>query len=445
MLLTITTTHYPATDLGYLLHKHPDRMQSVPLSCGKAHIFYPKASEQKCTVALLLELDTVEMVRNRKGPAGDRLQLTHYVNDRPYVASSFMGTALSKAFSSAMNGTCNAKPELTTTDIPLEVEIAVLKSTGGEQLIRDLFEPLQYEVELKEHMLDEQFPTWGKSPYYTVKLKKKEKLKRVLSHLYVLLPVLDNDKHYWIDQSEKEKLIQKGKGWLDTHPLKEMITKRYLKHLQKYTSDLLETDESFSQPVHEYRLEQIVNQLKTLGIQSVIDLGCGDGKLLELLIREKQFKRIAGMDISIRELEKAKRRLHYDQLPERVKDRLTLMAGALNYRDERTKGYEAAILSEVIEHINENRLPVLEENVFGFAQPQYVIVTTPNAEYNALFEESQGFRHQDHRFEWNRMQFKEWTKKVALQFGYMVEVFPLGPEENPTFGTISQMAVFTKK
>lgn len=123
MLLNITTTHQPATDLGYLLHKHPDKLQSVDLSVGKAHIFYPECTPEKTTVSLLLEIDSVEMVR---GNNNNDFVLAEYVNDRPYVASSLLSVALAKAFSSALNGKCKDKPELVTEKLPFEVTIAVL-------------------------------------------------------------------------------------------------------------------------------------------------------------------------------------------------------------------------------------------------------------------------------------------------------------------------------
>src|SRR6476659_9411270 len=126
MLLTITTTHQPATDLGYLLHKNPERLHSFELSFGKAHVFYPEAAPDRCTAALLLDVDPVGLVRNRKGPSGEGGTLDQYVNDRPYVASSFLSVAIARVLGSALAGRSKGRPELTEVRMPLEAKISVL-------------------------------------------------------------------------------------------------------------------------------------------------------------------------------------------------------------------------------------------------------------------------------------------------------------------------------
>lgn len=424
MLLTLTTTHQPATDLGYLLHKHPDRFQSVDLSIGQAHIFYPESSPERCTAALLLDIDPVDLVRGARNLAGKGFALGQYVNDRPYVASSFLSVALSKAFSSAMNGTCKDRPELVDQPLPLRAKLAVLPApNGGEGLIRRLFEPLGYQIALQRHPLDEQFPAWGQSKYYTLALQHQLPLKDLLSHLYVLIPALDQDKHYFVNQQEVDKLMRKGEGWLDTHPEKELITQRYLLNLRSLTRqaiDQLTEGEAQTEAeapseaaqrqasLHQQRLEQVLAQLKASGAESVIDLGCGEGKLLRMLLRDKQFTRIVGMDISYQELVRAKERLHWDEMAPRQRARIELFQGALTYQDPRLTGFDAAALVEVIEHLDESRLEALSRVVFAIAQPRTVIITTPNAEYNAQFESLPAgqMRHADHRFEWDRSTFQ---------------------------------------
>ena len=466
MLLTISTTYQPATDLGYLLHKHPDRFQSVDLSVGKAHIFYPESTPEKTTIALLLDVDPIDMVRGSRNLSGKGFSLGQYVNDRPYVASSFMSVALSKAFSTAMNGTCKDRPELEDEPLPLEAHIAVLPAPrGGEMLIRRLFEPLGYAVEVDRHPLDEQFPDWGESKYYALKLSHTITLKELLSHLYVLIPALDNDKHYYVSQSEINKLLKKGKGWLETHPEKEQITRRYLINLNSLAREALsrlnegeeenaaETeaeDNSIEQQrketLHQRRLKQVLEQLKLSGAEKVLDLGCGEGKLLRMMLRHKQFKQITGMDVSYSELTKAKQRLHWEEMPPRQKARIKLFQGALTYRDKRLAGFDAAAIVEVIEHLDENRLKAFERVVFEFAKPKTVILTTPNSEYNALFEgmETGSMRHDDHRFEWTRAEFESWANAVAEANDYSVEFLPIGDEE-PKVGAPSQMGIFKLK
>lgn len=305
MLLTITTTYKNATDLGFLLHKHPDKLQTVDLAVGKAYIFYPESSSEKTTVALLLDIDSIDMVRGVRNLSGKGFSLGQYVNDRPYVASSFMSVALSKAFSTAMNGKCKNKPELVNIEMPFEVKISVLPTPkGGELLIRKLFEPLGYQLDVERHQLDEKFTEWGDSKYYTVSLINTIRLQDLLSHLYVLIPALDNDKHYFVSQNEIDKLLEKGKGWLENHPEKEQITKRYLINLNSLSHQALERlnegleiediEEEISQEVkekketlHEQRLKLVLNKLKESGAKKVIDLGCGEGKLIRMMLKEK--------------------------------------------------------------------------------------------------------------------------------------------------------------
>ena len=460
MLLTITTTHKPATDLGFLLHKHPDKFQSVDLSIGKAHIFYPESSKDKTTVALLLDIDPIDMVRGAKNMSGKGFSLGHYINDRPYVASSFMSVAIAKAFSTAMNGKCSKKPELVEIKMPFEVKISVLPAPqGGEILIEKLFEPLGYKVEIDRHILDDKFTEWGYSKYFTLKLSQTITLRELLSHLYVLIPALDNDKHYFVSQDEIDKLLEKGKGWLSNHPEKETITRRYLRNLRSLSREALERlnqgeeveeieaesenteAKKRKETLQQKRLGLVLEKLKRSRAEKVIDLGCGEGKLLRILLKDKQFKKITGMDVSYNELSKAKDRLHWDELAPRQKERIELFQGSLTYKDKRLEGYDAAAIVEVIEHLDENRLPAFERVVFEFAKPKTVLLTTPNAEYNRMFENA-GFRHTDHRFEWTRKEFESWGKGVARRNNYQVEFLPVGEVEEKV-GSPSQMGIFT--
>ncbi len=461
MLLTLSTTHNPATDLSHLLHKHPDKYQFVELSNGKAHIFYPHATDSQCTVALLLDIDPIGLVRNTGSNGDNAFALGQYVNDRPYVASSFMSVALSKAFSTAMNGTCHKRPELVDRIMPFDISISVLPAPkGGEALIRKLFEPLGYQLQLERHALDSQFTEWGMSKYFTLRLNGSFRLKDVLSHLYVLIPVLDTEKHYWVGSQEVEKLLEKGKGWLKDHPEREQITRRYLKGIGGLTNNALrrllegdepnESEEVATEPdqaketLHYKRLNGVLQELKDAGAKTVVDMGCGEGKLLRMLLKEKQFEKILGVDVSFRELEKASQRLQLQEMAPRQKERIDLIQGALTYRDDRLYGFDGAAIVEVIEHLDLNRLHAFERVVFEFARPQTIVITTPNREYNTLFENGgpSSLRHADHRFEWTRLEFESWAQQVAEKHGYRVLFKPIG-EESENVGAPSQMAVFT--
>jgi 3' terminal RNA ribose 2'-O-methyltransferase Hen1 len=460
MLLTITTTHSPATELGYLLHKHPDRCQSFSLSFGQAHVFYPEASTQQCTAALLLDVDPVKLVRGRS------VRLEQYVNDRPYVASSFLSVAIAQVFSTALAGRCKDLPELVQTPLPLVAKISVLPCRGGESFLRELFEPLGYSVTAQGHILDEQFPDWGQSQYFTVELQHTITLSDLLSHLYVLIPVLDDEKHYWVGDEEIEKLLRHGEGWLTSHPAREQITRRYLKRQQRLTrlalaqlaeEDNLDPDSSeeshaeeeaaVEKPIslNQQRMNAVIAALKQSNAKKVIDLGCGQGNLLKILLKDSFFEKVTGVDVSYRALEVAQERLDRLRLPRNQWEGIQLIQGALTYQDKRLSGYDAATVIEVIEHLDLPRLGGFERVLFEFAQPKTVVVTTPNIEYNVKFENLPAgkLRHKDHRFEWTRQEFQIWANKVAESFGYTVQFQPVGTED-PEVGSPTQMGVFTK-
>ncbi len=467
MLLSITTTRAPATDLGFLLHKHPDRHQQFELSFGTAHVFYPDANAERCTACLLLDVDPVRLVRG-KGDWKDGM-LDQYVNDRPYVASSFMSVAIAQVFGSALAGRSKEKADLVDVPILLTARIDVLPVRGGEDLIHRIFEPLGYTVTAARHSLDEQFPEWGESPYFSVQLEQTTTVAKLLQHLYVLIPVFDLRKHYFIGQDEVEKLFAKAGDWLADHPERELITRRYLAKqpgLARQALSRLVAEESpdeldvvdivdgtadeavvpeREQTLHEQRLGAVLSVIRASGAQSVVDLGCGEGKLLRELLADKQFTNILGMDVSVRSLEIAHRRLRLDRLPSMQRDRIRLHHGALTYRDEMLAGFDAAAIVEVIEHLDPARLSAFERVVFEHARPRTVVLTTPNREYNVIWETLPAgvMRHSDHRFEWSRAEFQGWANRVAEQFNYEVRFLPVGPED-VSVGAPSQMAVFER-
>jgi 3' terminal RNA ribose 2'-O-methyltransferase Hen1 len=462
MFLSISTTHRPATDLGFLLRKNPARLHETELSFGKAVTVYPEASDERCTAALIMEVDPVGLVRGK----GDGGGLTdQYVNDRPYAASSFLSVAMGRAWREAMAGVSKDRQELADSAIPLEAHVTPLPARGGETLIHELFEPLGYEMEITPIQLDPVRTDWGASPYVSLKLRASTRLSALLTHLYVLIPVLDDRKHYFVGDDELQKLLAKGEGWLATHPAKELIVTRYLKRRRSLArdalaqlsgdegahEDMLDTapkdsaEQAIEKPLrlHDLRLDTVAATLKELGAKRVLDLGCGEGKLIWRLMKERQFEEITGVEVSSLSLARAAEKLERE--PERQRDRVKLLQGALIYRDVRLRGYDAAALVEVIEHVELDRLHHLELAVFGDSQPAVVIVTTPNADYNALFPTLPAgqFRHADHRFEWSRAEFAAWCGKVGETYDYTWAVRPLG-EEDATHGAPSQMAVFTR-
>ncbi|MFD8631314.1 MULTISPECIES: 3' terminal RNA ribose 2'-O-methyltransferase Hen1 [unclassified Streptomyces] len=476
MFLTISTTgtpERPATDLGFLLHKHPGKIQAFSTSHGNAHVFYPEATAERCTAALLLEVDPVALVRRGQGKGrggAPDAALAQYVNDRPYAASSLLAVALSGVFRSALKGQCAARPELPEEKRPLRVEIPVLPARGGAALVHRLFDPLGWDlVDVEPVPLDERFPEWGDSRYVRLVLEGELRLADALRQLYVLLPVLDDAKHYWIAPDEVDKLLRAGDGWLASHPEHGLISSRYLARHKRLTQDALErlelvrlaesdgseveeldnaVDDEIAErsvPLAVQRREAILTALRAAGAARVLDLGCGQGQLVQALLKEVAFTEIVGMDVSVRALNLAAKRLRLERMGERQSSRVTLLQGSLAYTDKRLAGYDAAVLSEVIEHLDPERLPALEYAVFGSARPRAVLVTTPNVEYNVRWASLPAghVRHGDHRFEWTREEFRAWADGVANRHGYGVEFVPVG-DDDPEVGPPTQMAVFTQ-
>ncbi len=473
MLLTITTTRAPATDLGYLLHKHPDRLQTFAVSAGEAHVFYPEATPERCTAALLLEIDPIALVRGHQsgrqsGRQGGHQnsrhsdgELAQYVNDRPYAASSMLAVAIKEAFRTALTGRCEARPDLAAARIPLAIRVPALRCRGGSTLAQRVFAPLGWHVDTEAQPYRP--AEWGDSPYLDLRLAGELRLADALNHLYVLLPVLDDAKHYWVSTEEVDKLIRAGGDWLAGHPEKELITRRYLSHQRRLARSALARlaesddtdpadldnavteDEDKDKPLAVQRREAILAIIRGSGARRVGDLGCGAGVLTRDLLAEPGIEHVTAVDVSARALQLAARHLKLDQMPDSKRQRLTIFQSSLTYRDDRLAGLDAAVLMEVIEHLDPERIPALERVVLREAAPGTVVVTTPNAEYNAHFETLQAgaLRHRDHRFEWTRAEFRAWAQAAAGNHGYQVRFLPVGPE-HPQDGPPTQLAVFER-
>lgn len=476
MLLTLTTETDRASDLGYLLHKHPGRVQQFAQSFGVAHVFYPHADDERCTVALMLEVDPVALVRG-KGQRDAGFSLAQYVNDRPYAASSMLAVALGRVFRSALGGRCEARPELVDRLWPLTVHAPAVPCRGGAEVAARLFGPLGWEVTATPVPLDPQIAEWGDSRYVDLRLTGVMRVADALSHLYVLLPVLDAAKHYWVGPDEVDKLVRAGGAWLAAHPAREEIARRYLAHRRTLAESaiarLAEVDDTVVEelddavpddavpddavpddavpdapsptvPLARTRRDAVVAMLHQVGARSVVDLGCGEGELLSELLSDG-FERLLGVDVSPRALERAARRLHFDTLPERLRSRVDLVQSSVTYTDARVTGFDAAVLMEVIEHVDPPRLAALERAVLGGAGAGTVVVTTPNAEHNVRYPTLTAgtMRHHDHRFEWTRAQFRDWATAAAERYGYAVELHPVGVDD-PEVGPPTQMAVLRR-
>lgn len=475
MLLTITYEGSNTQDLGYLLFKNPDRPQAFSLSFGKAYVFYPEVSDERTTAALLLDIDPLDLAKGKEGSGIPGL--FDYVNDRPYAATSFLSTAISRVFGTAMSGRCDECPALAETPLQLTATLPCLKDRGDEELAQKLFAPLGYTVEVKRDLLTDAFPAWGMSPYITLTIRGQVTLSALLNHLYVLVPVFDRQKHYFSTSDEIQKLLDHGEGWLASHPERERITRRYLFKQRGLANEAIDrlrqgdeaeqpesedgnedneerasgesddapTEQDKPVPLNTLRMEAVLQAVRDSGAASVLDAGCGGGKLTALLLKEPQIQKIAACDVSMPTLERASRRLRLDRLPAAQRERITLFQASLTYRDKRLDGMDCACVVEVLEHIEPGRLPALEKNLFGFAAPRTVILTTPNREYNVLYPTLPAgqLRHWDHRFEWTRQEFAAWTERVSAAYGYTAVVRGIGAADE-NYGCPTQMVVFTK-
>ncbi|MFO0745187.1 MAG: 3' terminal RNA ribose 2'-O-methyltransferase Hen1 [Myxococcota bacterium] len=463
MLLTVTTEKTlddrSALELGWLLAKHPARLQSFALSFGTAWVCYPEACDERTTAALVLDLDTVGLARPKEGDH----PLAPYVSDRPYVASSFLAVAIAQVLGSALRGSCRDRPELPGLTRDYRVQLPVVPVRGAPELVQALFGPLGYRVTATRLALDERFPEWGESRYFALDLAYRGLLSDLLSHLYVLLPVLDGDKHYWVGEAEIEKLVAHGEGWLAAHPQKEAIVGRYLKRrgalvrgalarlgdgsdprAEPFVEATAEDEAPLEAPLSldEERRVAVREVLVEARARRLLDLGCGEGKLVKELA-DLELDALAGCDVSAVALARAEARL--EPLPRLRRERITLFQGSLVYRDKRFAGWDAITLVEVIEHVDPSRLSALEDVVFAAARPALVVVTTPNAEYNVRFASLPAgrLRHRDHRFEWTRAELAAWCDGVAARHGYRYRLEPVGPCD-PDLGAPTQMAVLTR-
>jgi 3' terminal RNA ribose 2'-O-methyltransferase Hen1 len=460
MLLTITNRSHPARDLGHLLRKHPDRAQPFELPFGTAHVFYPVASDSECTAALFLDIDPVTLVRG-KATSSEGGLVEAYVNDRAYVASSFLSVAISRILGGALNGRYD-DPALAERVMDLEAVITPVRG-ADQELAHRMFGPLGYAVDAA--VVEVPGPAQSGS-HYSIALAAKTTLQQLLNHIYVLVPVLDGSKHYWVGDEEVEKLFRFGKDWLPAHPDREFITKRYLRRAPSLARAAVarlaelddgvasdasrapssaEREQALERPLRlqDRRIASVVDALHKVGAKSVIDVGCGEGDLIAALARDSQVDRIVGTDVSARELERAKSRLEHVPMATSRRERIALFQSSALYFDHRLNGADAITLLEVVEHVEPDRLPALERIIFGTNKPRNVVITTPNRDYNRLFSGLVGgsMRHPDHRFEWNRSEFAAWAETVATQHGYSVSIEPIG-DVDEACGAPTQMAVF---
>lgn len=438
MVLTLSTTHVPASDLGYLLMKNPSRTWEGRTSHGRVTVFWPELSDERATAALALEVDPVGLVRSVRPGSEDQ-----YVNDRPYAANSYLAVAIAEAFGTAMGGRSRERQELADAAIPLEIEVPAVR--GPADLVERFFAPLGWTVTATPI---------ASGRYVDLRLEGTQRLRDALSHVYVLLPALDDRKHFWVGEQELETILARGEGWLAEHPERDAILSRSVRR-QRSLADraralmgLPEVETEMTVPsarLHDGRLDHVVELLDGLGAGDVVDLGCGEGRLLQRLLKKGRFTRLTGVDPDLANLERAGARLHLEDAGDKMRERVTHLQGSATLPDSRLVGRDAIALVEVIEHLEPEGLENLEEAVFGVARPRAVVLTTPNRDYNELFPSfpAGAMRHPDHRFEWSREELRTWAEGVCARRGYAVELGSWGLEDPEKGGTTST-AVFRR-
>jgi 3'' terminal RNA ribose 2''-O-methyltransferase Hen1 len=455
--LSIATTRPKAADLGFILYKHPDRVFRSDSSRNKnlkAVGFYPEAGDERCEFVLLVEVDPVERVRGLAWNGG----IAQYVEPLPFLASSYMSQAISLCLRSAMNGIVSSKDPsedarlraMAVEHWPLEIKVSPIRTSPA--LIERMFQPLGWEVTIDSMPLD--VPGVERdNALHTVTLKGSSTVQDALTQLYVLLPALDPVRHYFYDEAEVAKLLEKSRNWLETHPARNLIVGRYLsKSRELREAAMSQFEEAVEAPqeaaievsAHSARHMRIAEAVSAMGDVRIVDLGCGEGKLLSRLAFLPGKIEIVGVEPSLRDLEKARKNLSRN--PARQMDpRVKLRHGSIAYADDSLRNFDVAILSEVIEHIDPERLDHAERCVFGFMKPEVVIVTTPNAGFNTVFGLSDGeFRHRDHRFEWSVDEATDWCRRVAATYGYEFEIDGAGGYDENVGQHLSHFITFRK-
>lgn len=444
MLLTIRFNDADAMDLSWLLHKNPDRLQSFDLGYGRAYVFFPEYDPASCTACLLLEMQEDGLNRVCRAKDGE----FQYVNPRQYLSSSLLGAAMARVYSSALRGVCVEYPALVEKEHDIEVEITAFSCRVPVVFMEKLFGPLGYRI---HWTAADEAAGASESGYScgTLRLAARGALRDVLSHLYIFIPVFDRWTHLWLDESLLEKFIRCGRGWLGGHPEKRFIIQEYFGAAGELKKKAMERfgalcpQEGRQPKLNACRQAAISEALARSGAKTVIDLGCGDGTLISFLLEQDRYARLAGMDVCAKNVALARKRIAARAgrgvLP------ADIFTGSLTCRDKRMDGYDAAVLSEVIEHFEPDRMEIVMENILGKSRPRLLVVTTPNQAYNGEFPflEPGGLRHPDHRHEFDEAGFAEFCRRHAVRFGYEVGHSFIG-ENLPRIGAPVLMGVFTR-
>ncbi|MBW4084382.1 3' terminal RNA ribose 2'-O-methyltransferase Hen1 [Paenibacillus sp. S150] len=477
MHLIIRVTGAGAGMLSRLLAKNPDNLYDRMEKEARVRIAFTASSEQEAEAVIYVTPDPVELV---KGASSAHNDITQYINDREFVVSSLFCTYIRSALGTALNGkTKEAYLPWVNRKLALELTFGPVASNLPDHALEDLFIPLGYEVVLERGDAAYAFELKSRSSVRYIKLKGIQTLQTALRQLFVLIPALDDYKHYYISDDEVDKIRRYGDGWLENHPQRALILKRTLRFAGaiKHYEDQMAGDgqqaengasgeapgiaEPFAAPaeasagtgaaeapkarLNDLRYAAIADTVERLAARrSIVDFGSGGGKLSARLSSVPGVQEIKAVEPSAAAQLRAMDRFAKLEgrpgaiVPEPV-------TGSLFYYDEALRGKDVMILCEVIEHIDERRLNRVMETIFHEYAPGTLIITTPNKEYNALYQmEHEKLRHRDHRFEWDREAFGAWCSCWTSAYNYSVRLSGIG-EFAQEYGYPTQMAIFTKE
>ncbi|MGI2326725.1 3' terminal RNA ribose 2'-O-methyltransferase Hen1 [Planococcus sp. YIM B11945] len=446
MQLTIRASGDNVKAVSYLLSKNPNNLYERNHKGHLVRLFYSKFTDEEMEVTIFVTPDPIELIQNKS----NSFDITHYINDREFAVSSIFCSFIRSALGTALNGQPKEEyAEWVPYQFPFTIEFGPVASALSDRQLKDLFEPMGYEVGIARPDIHYSFDLKEKSSVRTLTLNGKQTLQNSLRHLFVLIPVIDNYKHYYIDEKEIEKLERYGEGWLENHPLRDLIYRQALRFKEVYS--LVESsneEEKKAEPLrkarlNELRYDKIVEMAKQLSPTSIVDFGSGEGKLAVQLGFLNGVRKVLAVEPSQTATAKAIKRF------EKVRDQANFIEpetlwGSLYYFDERLKGKDLMILCEVIEHIDEERLPKAFDTILNSYAPTSLIVTTPNREYNEIYDMDDHFRHDDHRFEWTRQEFRDWCTARNHHGHYELEFMGIG-EEDLQQGFPTQMCVFKRK
>lgn len=453
MQLTIKAIGENSRVISYLLSKNPSNLYDRDEKGSRVRLVYTAFTEEETELLIYVTPDPVELVRN----SPNTFDITQYINDREFAVSSLFCSYIKSALATALNG----KPKddfIKWVDYKFDLILGFgpVASDLPDAVIESIFTPIGYEVKIERGITDYSFKLKSRSSARYINLTGRQTLQNAIRHLFILIPVLDNYKHYYMDKSEVDKLERYGTGWLDDHPMRDLIIKRALKFKELISEvaspkkeDLLQGD---SEPVEESEIKVRLNEQRYQTIvdivtklpqkETVVDFGSGEGKLSVRLGFIPGVKEVLAVEPSQVSQLRAIRKIDKVRSSEGFVAP-TQVWGSLFYFDTRLCDKDVMILSEVIEHIDEYRLAPIIETVFAQYSPKTLIINTPNYEYNVVFEMKDNLRHSDHRFEWTREQFSLWCKELGARYNYSVNIGGIG-EEDTDHGFPTQIAIFSK-